>query len=401
MLSLSAPPLEQALVQLVELNSPTGCGLALSSIVPLFDKALADPAKFGSIKKSAKLLQSRVLNLSGGAALLESMGFHVSDDSYTLDTSLGDTELQRRAVLVRVAAARFETVRVAIGDVGDSNAPATAVGAVKLAHVYTSNVIAHASDESKRRITSSNKALASRLLEAAGGAALLLSAGWAPEGEPTDAYACLLPIGELQVAAATLEKAEMIWADMAAASGADPAAGATGGGGGAAAAGASAVAQPIALSQITIATLPLESSLSTRPGNADMEPVLVSDEGRAAVLLLCWTAVSKRWRRVGWMQTPSTVFEWERPALGGMGPEPYELVIEVDLGDGKPLELGYHVLADGQPENEYLAANRFIGQHFEVLSSNHLEEIARDLRVRVAPVLETIKNLGAAMQAQN
>ena len=159
---------------------------------------------------------------------------------------------------------------------------------------------------------------------------------------------------------------------------------------------ATRVAEPVALSSIVVAELPPASSLAAgRMGVADMEPALVSDESRSAVLLFCWMGVSKQWRQFARMQTPSTTVEWVRPMVAGAH---FELVIEVDLGDGKPLELGYHV-QEGGPENEYVAANRFIGQHLE-LNANFLEEIARNVRNRVAPVLQTIKNLIAAMEAQ-
>jgi len=45
------------------------------------------------------------------------------------------------------------------------------------------------------------------------------------------------------------------------------------------------------------------------------------------------------------------------------------------MGDGAPVELAAVVGPNGELENEYLSAQRFIGEHFETLSSaQHLEE---------------------------
>ena len=91
------------------------------------------------------------------------------------------------------------------------------------------------------------------------------------------------------------------------------------------------------------------------------------------------------------------------------------LLILVDLGDahgaGKPEELPVRIKAgDLDVDNEYEAARDFIEAHVAaayaantqpVLDNNWLEEIARKVRESVAPVLATVKNLKAAMEAQN
>ena len=77
-----------------------------------------------------------------------------------------------------------------------------------------------------------------------------------------------------------------------------------------------------------------------------------------------------------------------------------KLVLEVDFGDGKPVDLA--CLVDPktlEPENEYVSAQRFISDHFELIDNNYLEPIARKLRSRAEPVLATIKNLTAAVDA--
>lgn len=387
------PTLEQAVAQLVELNSLGRCAAAFGTAAKLIEQGIADPARCASIKSQSKTLRARILDLSGGHAFFEAVGFNAGEN-YVLDASLGEPELRRRLDLVKRACARLEAMITAINAIGDRNPPAAAVAAVKLAHMYATNILAHPSDDSKRRISASNKALASRLLSAAGGAELLAAIGFELQSAD-DAYVCTAPADEVHVAAGALDKSEAHWAELASAAGVDPSMPA--GSSSAGPAGDSRIAEPIPLESIVIAKLPLASSLARRAGNADLEPVLVADEERSAVLLFCWMGVSKRWRQFAKMQTPSTIVEWERPTVEGAR---YELVIEVDLGDGKALELGYQVV-NGEAENEYMAANRFIGQHFESLNSNHLEEIARNVRNRVSPVLQTLKNLVVAMEAQN
>lgn len=382
--------LAQSITALAELNSPERCKSALDTAIQLVESALSDPSRFASVKSESKTLRTRILDLSGGAAFFEGVGFSKADGPFVLDTSVGETELWSRVRVIKQARARVEGVLAAIVAVGDQNAPAAALAAVKLAQIYMKNILGSPTDASKRRVSASNKALSSRLLGAAGGPELLGAVGFEPQ--PDDIYVCVPSNDELHVAANTLDHAETVWAQLAGAAGVDPSAASRSPSG-----DASQVADPIALDAIVVSRLLLASSLAQRRGTADLEPALVSDESRSAVLLFCWMGVTRKWRQFARMQTPSTTVEWDRPEAEGTR---YELIIEVDLGDGKPLELGCHV-QDGQPENEYVAANRFIGQHFESLNSNHLEEIARNVRSRVSPVLQTLKNLVAAMEAQN
>jgi len=137
--------------------------------------------------------------------------------------------------------------------------------------------------------------------------------------------------------------------------------------------------------------LPPES-LRDRRGAADMEPALVC--AAETVELHCWAAVTKRWRLVGTIAIGGSAFEFEQgDGLGGG-----QLLLEFDLGDGKPLQANFSIDAAGSPENEYMAAQRFIHSNFEFLNNNHLEEIARKIRNFTAPVLATIQNLKIAVQ---
>ena len=74
--------------------------------------------------------------------------------------------------------------------------------------------------------------------------------------------------------------------------------------------------------------------------------------------------------------------------------------MDVDLGDGTVLPLEAAVANDAI-ENEYQSAKRFIDDHPEQLDNNSLEEIARNIRTLAAPVMQTVQNLKAAMEAQN
>ena len=142
--------------------------------------------------------------------------------------------------------------------------------------------------------------------------------------------------------------------------------------------------------------------------------------GGRSVELHTWSAPSKRWRLQGSMPIPSTAFEWSGtcglrmhmhmhciythipfirttprvhcPAGG--------LRMDVDLGDGTVLPLEAAVANDAL-ENEYQSAKRFIDDHPEDLDNNYLEEIARNIRTLAAPVMQTVQNLKAAMEAQN
>ena len=76
------------------------------------------------------------------------------------------------------------------------------------------------------------------------------------------------------------------------------------------------------------------------------------------------------------------------------------LRIDVDLGDGT-VKLLEAAVANDAIENEYHSAKRFIDDHPDHLNNNYLEEIARNIRTLAAPVLQTVQNLKAAMEAQN
>uniref|UniRef100_A0A7S4HHU5 Uncharacterized protein n=1 Tax=Prymnesium polylepis TaxID=72548 RepID=A0A7S4HHU5_9EUKA len=138
--------------------------------------------------------------------------------------------------------------------------------------------------------------------------------------------------------------------------------------------------------------------------------MIVCSADRSRVELHCWHPVSKRWRLVGSIRMASSEFEWASDAKpagapSGAGSRPEMRVeVEVDLGDGKPVWLGLAVddsLQLTNAENEYIAANRFINAHFEALNSNHLEPIARKVRGLVLPLLDTIRNLKAAVEDQS
>jgi hypothetical protein len=109
--------------------------------------------------------------------------------------------------------------------------------------------------------------------------------------------------------------------------------------------------------------------------------------------------VSRRWRMLGEMPIPSTTFSWTRHAVSGVL---YELVVEVDLGDGQPVDMGVKVVGEGalELENEFVASQRFINEQ-DALNNNWLDEIARKIRERCTPILVTIANLKRAMEEQN
>jgi len=354
------------------------------------ENALKDPAKYGSINASSKTLRAKVLDVSGGNPFFSTLGFERQGDAYTFDTAADRSILEERLRVISAARARGERVLEAVIEVGDTNVPDVAQTAIKLARIYCQNVAAHPGDESKRRISATNKALGSRLLAANKGAELLRALGFDADADPATVYVCSAPHLEVRVSLSTLDKAEDVWSDLASVNGgaAQPATGGAGAEGGRA---------PEAITDIRIAQLPQVSTLDDRVGTADLQPALVTDAGRTCVQLHCWMPVSRRWRLFGEMAIPSTSFVWTgaRTASGE-----WQLVLEVDLGDGKPVELGCSVQG-GQPENEYVAAQRFINENFESLNNNHLEEIARSLRERVTPVMATVDNLKKAMEAQN
>lgn len=381
---------EDTIAALVEKAGAEECGTALSTVTQLLENASTDPEKYGTINRSSRVLKARLLDVPGGEEVLPALGFVPNDDAYVFNTSLEPGRIAARVQLVKTVSAQIEALTAAIVAIGDQNVPDAARNAVKLARIYCGNILANAGDDAKRRIAAANKALSSRLLAASGGLRLLKACGFEAEGEPPEAFVCQANALALRVTCAVIDKADAVWAGLAAR------APDSGGSAGDAGAGDHTSVAP-AVSGFTIARLPTVASLADRRGGADLEPALVVDAQRTAVQLHTWMAVSKRWRLVGSMQIPSSHFEWVRAPVGS---GQYELVVEVDFGDGQPVELGLGV-PDGQPENEYVAAQRFIGEHFEHLNNNHLEEIAKDLRARSAPVLETVANLVRAMEEQN
>lgn len=384
-----------ALASLVERNEGIDPALgALRTAALLLKNAAADKSK-GVLRADNKALRSKILGLDGGAAALHALGFRADvedpEQATTFSLAASSSTAAALAEAVGKAVARVVALKDAIVAVGDSNAPQAAQDALRLAATYVTNLASDAANERKRRIGAANKALASRLLGASGGAALLFAAGFAPEpAEAPEAFVCALPAAEVGLVAAVLGRADGIWAALAAA---------RGGGG---VAGEEAAGEPSPSEAVTsvprFATLPLVDALcagGAPPGGADMQPKLAKARDGQAVVLLCWQSASKRWSRVGQMPIPSTSFAWAQTLPDGSEPA---LSIDVDLGDGKLLELRAGV---GGGDNEYLAAKRFIDANWESLNNNHLEEIARKVRAAVGPVLATVEALRDAMEAQN
>ena len=73
-----------SLVSLVERADPEAALVALTMLNTLVKNATTDREKYGSIKRGAKALQSRVLSCEGGAAALEALGFRLDEaaDAY-------------------------------------------------------------------------------------------------------------------------------------------------------------------------------------------------------------------------------------------------------------------------------------------------------------------------------
>ena len=57
------------------------CEAAIALVSKLCHKALADRTKYGRVKRNSRLLKSRLLDLAGGAALLEALGFTTAPSS--------------------------------------------------------------------------------------------------------------------------------------------------------------------------------------------------------------------------------------------------------------------------------------------------------------------------------
>ena len=402
--------LSDALGALIESNASLAdadaairfCGTLLSNVA-------SDRAGKSSIKAASKGLQSKLTRLNGGKDALEALGFVMEGENYQFSVAVDDAAVALRGQHVSAALTRMGVLKAAIEAVGDVNAPAAAREALKIVTVYLSN--AAADPAGKGRISASNKALQSRLLAAQGGRELLQACGFElNEADAAWVFVETDPGGAKQLLG-TLGKAEHIWRELAASRGddalgfGDDALGAkaagSGAGGGAAGAEDDVPAAPI--TSIELKALPEAAALAARAGGADLEPALVRAAGGSPsepiVELHVWLAVSRRWQRVGSMTTPSSSFVWALPEGNGGG----KIVLEVDFGDargtGKAAPLTCLVDASGKPENEYVAAQRFISENFETIDNNYLEPIAKKLRERVDPVLATIANLRAAVEA--
>lgn len=339
---------------MVSANPAERVATALELLFKLLTNVATDSSK-DLVKASNRAIQSKLLDCAGGADALHTAGFRAdSEPVATAQSFRWDPSLDAEAAVeaVRTAQGWFAAIRGALVVVGDANAPAAAQDAVKMATTYVGNLAAEG-DEKKRRIGAANKALLTRLLGAKGGLALLLASGFAAEpadAEP-EAYVCTATLAVVRLAHATLLRAPQIWADVAAERGAE-------GGGGAAPDGKPRLAPPaepsVAVDGIQIASLPPPTSLVCDPTLPDMQPALVRSGGAAEVH--CWQAASRRWAAVGKMEVPSTTFVWARRGDDGRPGVP----IDVDLGDGKPVELWVAVEDGDVAENEYGAAQRFI-----------------------------------------
>lgn len=363
----------------------------------------SDRAKYGSIKATAKSLQTKLTGLPNGVEALGALGFVLEGESYVFSADIDDAAVALRGQHVTAALTRVGVLRSALEALGDVNPPAVALDALKIVTVYATN--AAADPVGKGKISATNKALASRLLAATGGREVLQACGFELlEAEGVWAFVESDAGGARQLLA-VLGKAEAIWQSLAASRGADAggAMGAAGAGDAVAAADPDDDAAAAPVTEISLRALPDAASLATRAGQLDLQPVLVRAVGcspsEPVVELHTWMAVTRRWQLVGSMTTPSSTFTWAATDGSGGG----EVFLEVDFGDargtGKAARLTYRVDAKGEAENEYVAANRFISENFEVIDNNHLEPISRKLRTRVAPVLATIANLQKAVEA--
>lgn len=352
-----------SLVHLVEKNHPEAALIALKMLQTLVKNAKSDGAKYGSIKSSAKALQSRVLQCEGGTAALECVGFLLQDEAYVYDGAAPAEDVDSTL-------AQAEKARSALLLIGDNNTPEVATAALKLACIYAQNVVDNPEDAGKRRVNAANKAVQSRLLSARGGRELLAAAGFEAEGDELSAnsvFACASDAGQLRVPLAVLNRASDVWEAEAAR------VMASGGGSDAQAADPDAPAEPV--SGFRIRELPPASSLAGRRSGTlpNLQPALVLGEGGRSVELHCWLAPSKRWHCQGRMAIPSTTFQWAGLRLGGGA---CGLRIDVDLGDGEPpLPLEVIMETDEAMENEYHTSKRFIDANFEKLNNNYLEEV--------------------------
>lgn len=370
----------------------------------------SDPSK-RVLKHENAALQKRIFALSGGEAVLVALGFVADAQAATLTWDENIDPTASRAAIEQ-AALMFEAIATAIIAVGDANAPAQAKECLKLCGTYVGNIVAAEPDvaASRRRIGAANKALNGRILSVAGGAPLFASCGFLAEpesGEP-ESFVCGLDIPMLRVVFASLEKAPSLWASVAASQSSASDANASGGGG----SGGPKVTpdQPsVAVANIVIKSLPTREALDATRDDRDMQPALCKSDDGYHVQLHTFQCAARRWTLCGTMEIPGGDFRW---AADGFGPAGGFIVL-VDLGDahgtGKPVEMRVPLEADGSV-NEYTASRDFINaheadsyaQHKEpLLNMNWLEEIARKVRAAASPILETARNLKAAMEAQH
>lgn len=388
--------------------SPETITTAMQTIQKVVANA-SDPAK-GVLKLSNAGMQKRLLGLDGSQAALVALGFvaDMAAGTLTWDATLDAAAPTERAADVEAALQAFEAVVSAVIVIGDSNAPAAAQDALKLCATYVGNIAIEPDAPAKRRIGAANKALNGRLFSAKGGAALLAASGFAPDpaqGEP-EAYVCERETPLVRLTLCALEKAPSIWAGLAANSSGD--------GGNADGDSSSGSKGPnfrsgaeeapsAALTNIVIKSLPNRSAVVSKPCAVDMQPALCKSDDGLRVELFAYQSASKRWSLQGAMEIPGGEFEWAK----GNG-----CVIDVDLGDahgtGQAVEM--LVPVEARTVNEYVAARDFISAHEAdsyakhtepVLNMNWLEEIARKVRTVTTPLLETVSNLAAAMEAQH
>ena len=155
-----------ALLLLLESNPPSAALAAIKVLgTVLSNLSGGEFFKYGSLKTSAKVLQTKLLTLLGGPDALISFGF-VSDEAagtYTWPAeTLGAAVASTRAAVVKETLSMLETLRDAIAGVGDTNPPGVATEAVKLMGTYLGNLLAQPSDE--RRRVSRARATGRRLL---------------------------------------------------------------------------------------------------------------------------------------------------------------------------------------------------------------------------------------------
>ena len=179
----------------------------------------SDRAKYGSIKATAKSLQTKLTGLPNGVEALGALGFVLEGESYVFSADIDDAAVALRGQHVTAALTRVGVLRSALEALGDVNPPAVALDALKIVTVYATN--AAADPVGKGKISATNKALASRLLAATGGREVLQACGFELlEAEGVWAFVESDAGGARQLLA-VLGKAEAIWQSLAASRGAD------------------------------------------------------------------------------------------------------------------------------------------------------------------------------------